>query len=140
MTRLTCRRNHPTTGLQPPGPTMRRVLQTQDSPLKEHTMHAVLITFTSAASLDQVAEPFERYAHALRAVPGLVMKTWIADGSTLGGFHIFDDPSHADNYLTGELLATVTANPIFTDFHVTRFDIIDTLSAINGSPATQTAT
>jgi hypothetical protein len=113
---------------------------TKDPANKEHTMHAVLITFTSAASLDQVADPFERYAHALRAVPGLVMKTWIADGSTLGGFHIFDDPSHADNYLAGELLATVTANPIFTDFHVTRFDIIDTLSTINGSPATQRAT
>ncbi len=102
-------------------------------------MHAVLITFTSTATLDQVAEPFERYAHALRAIPGLVMKTWIADGTTLGGFHIFDDTSHADGYLNSELLATVKSNPAFSDFRVTRFDVIDTLSAINGSPATQRA-
>jgi hypothetical protein len=96
-------------------------------------MHAVLITFTSAASLDQLAAPFEEYANALQSVPGLVMKTWIADGTTLGGFHIFASPDAADSYLHSELLASVASNPAFTDF----VDVIGRLSAITGSPAAQ---
>lgn len=98
-------------------------------------MHAVLITFTSAASLDQLAAPFEEYANALQSVRGLIMKTWIADATTLGGFHIFASPQDADGYLQSELLATVASNPTFTNFAVTRFDVIDGLSAITGSPA-----
>jgi hypothetical protein len=104
--------------------------------MKEHTMHAVLITFRSAASLEDLAEPFGAYAHALNAVSGFVMKTWIADGDTLGGFHIFDDAAAANQYLTGELCATVLTNPAFSDFQVAHFDVIDSLSAITGSPAT----
>ena len=40
-------------------------------------MHAVLVTFKSAASTEELADPFREYAEALRAVPGLVSKTWI---------------------------------------------------------------
>ena len=32
-------------------------------------MHAVLITFTSSASLDDLKEPFTDYANALRRMP-----------------------------------------------------------------------
>ena len=53
------------------------------------SMHAVLITFTSSASLDDLKAPFTDYANALRGVEGLVSKTWIREGSTVGGFHIF---------------------------------------------------
>jgi hypothetical protein len=98
-------------------------------------MHAVLINFTSTASRGDLHEPFERYAHALTAVPGLVMKTWITDETTLGGFHIFDDRTHAEAYLSGELCATVLNNPAFTNFNVHHFDIIDDLSTITRSPS-----
>jgi hypothetical protein len=102
-------------------------------------MHAVLITFTSSASLADVAEPFERYAYALQAIPGLVMKTWIAEDTTLGGFHIFTDRASADAYLGGDLLATVANNPVFSNFAIRHFDVIDSLSALNGSPIPQAA-
>ena len=98
-------------------------------------MHAVLITFTSSAALGDLREPFEQYAEALTGVDGLVMKTWIADGSTLGGFHVFRDAESADRYLSGALCATVIGNPAFTEFAVTHFDVIDELSAMTGSPS-----
>ncbi len=97
-------------------------------------MHAVLITFTSSAPLTALAGPFAEYAQAVTEVPGLRMKTWINDGTTVGGFHIFESRTDADHYLGGELCATVLNNPTFTEFAVRHFDIVDDLSAVNGSP------
>ena len=67
-------------------------------------------------------------------VAGLVAKTWIREGTTLGGFHIFTDRSRAEGYLKSEMVAGLTANPDFSDFQIRHFDILDELSAINGSP------
>jgi len=97
-------------------------------------MHAVLITFTSSASLDDLKEPFTDYADALRSMPGLVAKTWIREGSTVGGFHIFTSRRAADNYLDSEMAAGLRSNPAFSDFEIRHFDVLDELSAITGSP------
>jgi hypothetical protein len=93
-------------------------------------MHALMITFTSAVATDQLTMPFQEYAQALTAVPGLVAKTWIADETTLGGFHLFDASAAADDYLEGALLASVRANPAFSEFTVTRFHVLEGLSAV----------
>jgi len=97
-------------------------------------MHAVLVTFTSSADLASLQEPFTEYAKALKGVAGLVAKTWIREGTTLGGFHIFTDRSKAEGYLKSEMVAGLTANPAFSNFEIRHFDILDELSAINGSP------
>ena len=97
-------------------------------------MHAVLITFSSSASLNDLKGPFTEYAKALKGVAGLVAKTWIRDETTLGGFHIFTDRSNAESYLNSEMVAGLTANPSFSNFQIQHFDVLDELSAINGSP------
>jgi hypothetical protein len=97
-------------------------------------MHAVLITFSSSASLDSLRGPFTEYAKALKGVAGLVAKTWIRDETTLGGFHIFTDRSQAESYLKSKMVADLTANPLFSDFQIRHFDVLDELSAITGSP------
>lgn len=97
-------------------------------------MHAVLITFTSAASLDDLKGPFMDYANAVKAVNGLVAKTWIRDGSTLGGFYIFASREAAESYLSSQMVADLTSNPAFSDFQIRQFDVLDELSAITGSP------
>jgi hypothetical protein len=79
-------------------------------------------------------EPFTEYAKALKGMEGLVAKTWIHDGTTLGGFHIFEDRSRAEGYLNSQMVADLTANPAFSDFQIRHFDVLDELSAINGSP------
>ncbi len=97
-------------------------------------MHALLITFTSAASLGDLAGPFTDHAHAMHDVAGLVSKTWIVDGTTVGGFNVFTDEASADGYLAGPLWASVATNPAFSDFDIRRFGVIDGLTAIT-SPA-----
>jgi hypothetical protein len=95
-------------------------------------MHAVLITFTSSAGLAELEAPFTEYAKALRDVPGLVSKTWINDGTTVGGFHVFSSGADAERYLSSQMVADLTANPAFSDFEIRHFEILDTLSEITG--------
>jgi len=97
-------------------------------------MHAVLVTFSSSASLDELKGPFTDYANALRAMTGLVAKTWTREGSTLGGFHIFTSREAADGYLNSQMVADLRANPAFSDFQIRHFDVLDELSAITRSP------
>ncbi len=97
-------------------------------------MHAVLITCHSTASLDDLAAPFIDHARALGAVPGLVAKTWLRDGATLGGFHLFADRQVADDYLDGALAASLTANPAFGDFRIRHYDVLEELSRLTRSP------
>lgn len=97
-------------------------------------MHAVLITFTSTAPKEALVAPFTDYAEALCNVDGLIVKTWIHDGETLGGFHVFARRGDADRYLGSEMVAGLTANPAFSDFSITRYDVLDDLSTITGTP------
>jgi hypothetical protein len=95
-------------------------------------MHAVLITFQSTADLDSLAGPFTGYAHALADVPGLVTKTWLQDGATLGGFHLFTERAAAETYLNGTMAAGFAANPAFGEFRIQHFNVLEELSRITG--------
>ena len=98
-------------------------------------MHAVLITFGSKVSKEDLAEPFTDYANAMTTVEGLVSKTWIADGEVLGGFHIFESRQAADVYLGSEMVAGLTSNPAFSGFEISHYDVLEELSRITGSPS-----
>lgn len=102
-------------------------------------MHAVLVTFQSSASIEALAEPFAAYAEALCSVPGLIFKTWIKDGETLGGFHVFSGRGAADRYLGSEMVAGLTANPAFANFSIERYDVLGDLSATTGTPSSPIA-
>lgn len=98
-------------------------------------MHAVLIKFQSTIPLGDLADPFQEYAEALCEVPGLIVKTWIKDGATLGGFHVFGSRAEADSYLGSEMVAGLTSMDGFSDFVIEHFDVIDGLSKVTGTPA-----
>jgi len=107
---------------------------------REDAMHAVLITFRSSAPIEELAQPFKKYAEGLRAVPGLISKTWIDGGEgILGGFHLFANRTDADAYLGSEMAAGLMATPAFEDFRVTRYDVFDELSVVTGTPSRQLA-
>ena len=95
-------------------------------------MYAVMITFTTSIPTDRLVEPFTDYADALRRQPGLITKTWIQDGTTLGGFHLFVDQAAADAYLGSDLAAGLRATDGFDDFDVRGFDVLADLSAMTG--------
>jgi hypothetical protein len=96
-------------------------------------MHAVLITFQSTADLDSLIEPFTDYAHALATVPGLVTKTWLRDGATLGGFHLFTGRGMAESYLNSTMVAGITANSAFSEFRIQHYSVLEELSQITGT-------
>jgi hypothetical protein len=98
-------------------------------------MHAVLITFHSSVPAEDLVEPFTAYAEQLCSVPGLVAKTWIRDGEILGGFHVFSSRADADNYLSSEMVAGLTSNEAFEDFSIERYEVLDDLSRITGTPS-----
>ncbi len=95
-------------------------------------MYGLMITFTTAATLDDLEAPFTEYAHALTGMPGLISKAWLHDGATVGGFHLFVDQAAAEGYLASDLAAGLRATDGFDDFEVRGFDILDGLSAITG--------
>jgi hypothetical protein len=96
-------------------------------------MHAVLITFQSTAEFDALVGPFTDYAHALATVPGLVTKTWLREGATLGGFHLFTGRAAAESYVNGTMIAGITANPAFGEFRIQHYGVLEELSRITGS-------
>ena len=98
-------------------------------------MHAVLITFRSEVSKEDLTGPFTEYANAVAKVDGLVSKTWIADGEVLGGFHIFESPHAANVYLGSEMVAGLTSNPAFSGFEISHYEVLEELSRITGSPS-----
>ena len=91
-------------------------------------MHAVLIRFSSSVPLTDLAAPFRDYAEALRELPGLAAKTWIANGTEVGGFHVFDDERAARAYLDGALFGSVRDNPAFDGFIIDHFEVLEELS------------
>ncbi len=97
-------------------------------------MHSLLVTFNSTADIGDLVKPFTDYATAMGTVRGLVFKTWIRDGTTLGGFHVFVDRDSAEAYLASDLVAGLTSNPAFSDFQIRHFEVLGELSAITRTP------
>jgi hypothetical protein len=104
-------------------------------------MHAVFVTYRSTSSSDE-EEGNREYAEALRdgAAPGFVSKTWISDGITDGGFHVFQDRGDADRYLEGMFTEAVISNPDCFDVRIERYEVNQDLSTItNGVSAMATS-
>lgn len=104
-------------------------------------MHAMFITFTSAAAEEELAAPFTQYAQALRdgGIPGFVSKTWLSAGETVAGFHLFDDAAAADRYLAEMFTPNVVGQPAFSDIRIERFEVNEAFSAMtNGIPIRRT--
>ena len=97
-------------------------------------MHAVLITYQSAVEPDALGDALAAHARAIAAAPGLVAKTWLRDGATLGGFYLFADRAAADAYLDGPLVAALAAHPAFAQFRIRHYGVLEEPSRITGSP------
>lgn len=63
---------------------------------------------------------------------GLISKTWINDGDTVGGFYVYADRASADNYLESEIIKRIKTAPIFSDFQVRHSDVLEEFSGVTG--------
>lgn len=101
-------------------------------------MYGLLVTFETKIPLADLAEPFTDYANALNNVAGLLTKTWLNDGDTVGGFHLFADKQAAESYLQSELAQGLMATDGFDAFESRGFEVLEELSAMTGIGALST--
>ena len=97
-------------------------------------MHAVRITYRSSVVAEDLADLLARHVEALQAVPGLVMATWLRDGETLGGFHLFAARETAEEYLASGPAARFAAHPALAARAVRHFAVLDAPSRATGTP------
>ena len=101
-------------------------------------MHAVLVTYENGVPADKAKSDPDNigYANGLKNVQGLVMKTWINDGTASGGFHIFTDTASAEAYINGEMFkGAVANNPANRNVQIKHFEVFSELSGTTGSPS-----
>ncbi len=95
-------------------------------------MYGLLITFNTEIQLEDLEAPFTDYANALCNVAGLISKAWINDGSTVGGFHLFESKVAADAYTSSDLARGLIDTEGFDNFEVRGFEVLGALNAITG--------
>ena len=101
-------------------------------------MHALLVTYENdIPAVEAKGHPDNiGFAEWLKTLPGLVMKTWINDGKTFGGFYIFTDKASADAYVNGEMFqGAVPKDPANRNVQITHFEVFTELSGMTGSPS-----
>jgi hypothetical protein len=98
-------------------------------------MYALHVTYTSAVPAGALREEKTAFAAQLAAVPGFVSKAWLHDGSTGGGFYLFDSREHGEAFACGPLIEALRAVPVFSDVQVHGYDVDAELSALTGIAA-----
>lgn len=96
-------------------------------------MHALFVTYALRdATPDQHAELCEQLAPAVAAVPGLVSKTWLANGETgrYGGFYLFASRADFERFVASELFDTLWTLPSIGDVAASEFSIVEIPTAL----------
>jgi hypothetical protein len=81
------------------------------------------------ARASQVAQP-------IAAVAGLQWKIWLVNETEgeAGGIYLFDSPESAQHFLEGPIIATLKANPQFSDVTAKLFEAAEAVSQITRGP------
>jgi Putative mono-oxygenase ydhR len=89
-------------------------------------MHALFVTYALRGTTPaQHAELCEQLAPAVAAVPGLVSKTWLANGDTgrYGGFYVFASRPDCDHFIASELFDVLRSHGTMRDVEAHEFSI-----------------
>jgi hypothetical protein len=100
-------------------------------------MHALFISYALRDSnLVQHAELCEQLAPAVAAVPGLLSKTWLANGETgrFGGFYVFESRAAFERYVASELYDTLTSHGSVHEVAASEFSVASIPTARTGGP------
>lgn len=92
-------------------------------------MHCVSVTYrVSGLPDEELREAFAAAVPAIRAVPGLGLKLWLADPDerAFGGVYVFESARAADDYLDSPFfIEAVRDNPYFADVEVHRHTLLE---------------
>lgn len=99
-------------------------------------MEGVMVTYETDKTAEELAGPYTDFAKFLKkGMPGLVMKAWINDGKTFGGFYIFADKASAEAYINSDLIQnTLVKNPANRNVQIKYYEVNSNLCAITGCP------
>jgi hypothetical protein len=92
-------------------------------------MHAVFMTFEFSGGNGELTKAFSGFADTLNEAGGLVTNTWMRDGSTIGGFHLFRTTQAAERFLKSGRMRALAANPRVSDFYVRLFSTLTNTGA-----------
>jgi len=90
-------------------------------------MHLLIVEFDlqglGAREYEAIADDL---TPTFAGVPGLLTKTWIAGEETgvAGGVYVWADAAACDAYVTGELFASMLANPALRNLRTRRYDVV----------------
>lgn len=87
-------------------------------------MHAVFMTFEFSGGSGELTTTFSGFADTLNEASGLVTNTWMRDGSTIGGFHVFRTTQAAEQFLKSGRVRALAVNPSVSDFYVRLFSTL----------------
>ena len=97
-------------------------------------MYGLMITAKTQLSRKEFESLATAKAEEFRSTPGLVAKTYIWQGETMGGFHVFTTREAAQGYLDSAGFRDVRENPKFSDWDIRHYDVLDEASRRNGTP------
>jgi hypothetical protein len=94
-------------------------------------VEALIVTFTTEATIDEFTSANEGDAPAFADVDGLLAKIWIADPdtNTYGGIKLFRDSAAVDTYLESDIFKSIVEDPSVEDATYRRYQVIESLTA-----------
>lgn len=92
-------------------------------------MHAVFMTFEFSGGSGELATTLDGFAEALNEASGLVTNTWMQDGSTVGGFHVFRTLQAAESFLKSGRMRALAANLGVSDIYIQVFSTLTHIGA-----------
>jgi len=92
-------------------------------------MHAVFLTFEFAGEYGDLTRTFAAFTEALPSERDLVSRTWMRDGSTIGGFYVFHTVEAAEEFLNSPHIRALASHPCISDLYVRHFSTLGTIGA-----------
>lgn len=92
-------------------------------------MHAVFMTFEYSGDSNALTKTLNAFADTLNEERGLVSNTWMRDGATIGGFHMFRTMQAADRFLKSGRMRALTANSRVSGVYVQIFSALTNVAA-----------
>lgn len=92
--------------------------------------HCVNVDIDLSGSIEEWLRHCEAQVEAMRLLPGLEWKLWLADAdaNTAGGVYLFRDAASADAYVSGPIIARLRTSPLVRAVRVRTSAVADDLS------------
>ena len=94
-------------------------------------MHVQIATYTGPEiSDDEFIQANQEFASMMAEVPGLLAKIWLKapDGTVYGGVYLWQDRQAHEEFIGGELWASVLSDESLSDLQSDDYEVMDELT------------